>query len=224
MEDRIFQLSLIVSISIHLFSFLGLFYTNLHGFRRVPKKVEVVYRTAIGSQQKMRSVVREPLSVGERKWAPDPKILTREDLSESPVVKDSVKGLVKPKVFSKDTSRLPLDGKRQISIPLLKSEKITNPKYLGYNERIRDKIKGRAYLYSDDPRFEKGKVYLTFVVSSDGILKQVKIIDDKTKANDYLRSVGLRSIQESSPFPAFPEDLKYPELTFSVEIFFNVGE
>jgi len=106
----------------------------------------------------------------------------------------------------------------------LKSEKITNPKYINYHEVIRSKIKNRAYFYVNDPQFESGEVYLTFVLNSDGHLSRIKIIDEKTRANSYLRSVGLRSIKESSPFPTFPSDLAYPELSFNVIISFEVGE
>ena len=115
-----------------------------------------------------------------------------------------------------------LDSGRKIDIPVFQSEKITNPKYLSYNETIRQKIRQRAYAYVDHPDFKAGEVYLTFVLGADGVLKQIKIIEDKTHANNYLRSIGQRSIQESSPFSPFPKDLSYPELTFNVVISFEV--
>ena len=62
------------------------------------------------------------------------------------------------------------------------------------------------------------------MLSSDGSLKEIKIINNKTVANDYLRNVGLRSIKESSPFPAFPFDLKYPELSFNIVISFEIHD
>jgi len=34
----------------------------------------------------------------------------------------------------------------------------------------------------------------------------------------------LRSIKDANPFPPFPKDLNYPELTFNVVISFEVNE
>ena len=113
--------------------------------------------------------------------------------------------------------------KRSISVPVVATQKITNPNYIGYNDRIRDKIRNRAYFYIDDPQFQQGEVYLTFIVTSDGNLKDLQIIGERTHANDYLRAVGLRSVKESSPFPPFPASLKYPELSFNVVISFQVN-
>ena len=118
-----------------------------------------------------------------------------------------------------------LDLAKKITLPPLSTEKITNPKYLTYNDDMRDtisrNIKQRAYAYVNHPDFEAGEVYLTFVLTFEGMLKGVKIIEDKTSANDYLREVALRSIKESSPFPPFPKGFDYPEFTFNLLISFQ---
>lgn len=137
-------------------------------------------------------------------------------------VKDVSKLSGKFSVKRDDIAKLrTFDMGRKVTVPLLKSEKMTNPKYLNYNDRVRQKIKGRAYQYVDSASFEPGEVYMTFVIGSDGFLKQAQIIDEKTSANMFTKSIGLRSIQESSPFPPFPKDLNYPELTFNVVISFQ---
>jgi hypothetical protein len=71
------------------------------------------------------------------------------------------------------------------------------------------------------PDFEAGKVYLTFVLASNGALQQLQIIENKTFANDYLRTIALKSIKESNPFPPFPKDFDYPEFTFNLLISFQ---
>ena len=38
---------------------------------------------------------------------------------------------------------------------------------------------------------------------------------------DYLRSVALKSIKESNPFPPFPIGFNYPEFTFNLMISFQ---
>ncbi len=110
---------------------------------------------------------------------------------------------------------------RRVVVPLLKSEKISNPRYSAYHDRIRARIKRRAYLYVNDPEFADGEVYLSFVLGADGRLRGLRLDPSKTHANAYLREVGLRSIREAAPFPPFPEGLNYPELSFNVVISFE---
>ena len=118
-----------------------------------------------------------------------------------------------------------LDIDRKITLPPIATEKITNPKYLSYNDDMRAvisrNIKQRAYTYVNHKDFEAGKVYLTFVLLNNGALKQLKIIDSKTVANEYLRYVALKSVKESNPFPPFPIGFDYPEFTFNLLISFQ---
>ena len=118
-----------------------------------------------------------------------------------------------------------LDASRKITLPPIGTTKITNPKYITYNDDMREaisrNIKQRAYTYVNHPDFEAGQVYLTFVLASNGMLRQLQIIENKTAANDYLRRVALKSIQESSPFPPFPAGFDYPEFTFNLLISFQ---
>ena len=57
---------------------------------------------------------------------------------------------------------------------------------------------------------------------SDGNLKDVRYIEDKSSPSYYLKDVSMRSIREAAPFPAFPNDLDYPQLSFNVIISFQI--
>lgn len=121
------------------------------------------------------------------------------------------------KMYERQTEKIKgMTVSRKISVPELYSEKINIPAYANYYQTVRDWIKKRADLICT--QLEEGEVYLTFIVTADGKISQIKIIEEKTSANDYLRDVALRSAREASPFPTFPKDLKYPELTFNVVI------
>jgi outer membrane biosynthesis protein TonB len=225
LEDRVFYFSLAISFGLHLVILAGPFYANLMQPHRTTKTVELIYQSNISPPAKKNIMASQHPSAKEQKLPPLPRLLNRTDKSMETALASLNK---KPQALTA-SDKFPstikiLDQKRNITVPLLKSEKITNPKYLSYHELIRNKIKNRAYLYINDSRFQTGEVYLTFVLEAKGTLSNVKIIDDKTSANDYLKSVGLRSIKESSPFPAFPSDLKYPELTFNVVISFEMGD
>ncbi|HBG60987.1 MAG: hypothetical protein A2Y03_10990 [Omnitrophica WOR_2 bacterium GWF2_38_59] len=230
MENRIFYYALVISLVIHIVVI------NLLSFSRVVlkepkliKQLEVTYNKVTPKHDVVEKKLAKSIkSIKEQKKTKKVDILSKDEKvlpSFSQNIKDMTKLTGKLKL---DKKRAPMiqtsDMNRQISVPMFKSEKISNPKYLSYNQSIRQKIKSRAYTFVNHPDFSAGEIYLTFVLGSDGALKQVKIIESKTKANEYLRDIGLRSISESAPFAPFPEDLNYPELTFNIVISFEVGE
>jgi hypothetical protein len=112
-------------------------------------------------------------------------------------------------------------AQKKITVPPVKSEKMKNPVYNNYYQVVREKIRHRAY--TNYSRYETGEVYLTFIVTSDGNLQGVKLMEEKTRADNYLREVALKSIRDSAPFPAFPANLLFPELSFNVVIAFEVS-
>ena len=222
-EDKVFVYCLVVSIGLHLATLLGFYLTKLRlPIKPLKKKIEVFYQAArpVPAIEEPRPEARR---IQERKEMSNPQILTKEDISPQSFIKELMKPPAK-EMHSKQSSRLTMDTKRQVSISVLKTDKIMNPRYLKFEDSLREKISNRAHFYANQPGFEVGEVYLTFVLLSDGSLKEVKIIDEKTRANDFLRNIGIRSIKESSPFPNFPKDLKCPELTFNVIISFEMGE
>jgi len=225
MEDKIFKLSLVISFLLHLFSFASLFYSRVYQVPKTPRRLEVVYQAEFKALPQTPKKVQRVNSAKERKLTPDPEILSKSDSGPGALMDKTRKRPVRLSDHKKKISSLPASSmKRQIRVPVVKSEKITNPRYLNYHELIRNKIKNRAYFYVDDPDFETGEVYLTFILNAQGELQRVKVIENDTKANDFLRAVGIRSIKESGPFPPFPKELKYPELTFNVVISFELGE
>ena len=230
MTNKFFYICCIISLLLHIAT-IQIFLSRKAAFKKKSTEpMEVVYKKINPSQlQKAKSEPAQAVKVLKNKMETPLKgvdILTK---------KDSLKSTISQEPFdvSKFSGKLHSEKKQapkillsdhgpKITIPLLKTEKITNPQYLNYNDRIRQKIRQRAYQYANDPDFQKGEVYLTFVLESNGDLKETKIVNNKTFANDYLRRVGLKSIEESSPYPPFPKDFNYPELTFNVVISFEL--
>ena len=225
-----FLLSLLISAVIHL----GVVaYLNPERTRRIFEKpiktIEVTYQ-AVKQKRVDEEKQVKVMKIVQRKLEEPKKIKILDKhlpsfMPEGKNIKDmsklsddlSFNKKITPKIETHDLNR-------KITVPLLKSEKITNPKYLSYNETIRQKIRQRAYAYIDNPDFQSGEVYLSFIVDSTGTLKGINLNEQKSYANDYLKQVGERSIRESNPFPPFPTDLNYPELTFNVLISFEVGQ
>lgn len=230
MENKLFYSALIFSFLLHGVLIYGLSLSKEKKNILPKKSPEIVYQIL---SKKSKPVIKKhfkELEVVKKKKLVKKNIkLLSKKQKFTPSLNKSVRDISKLKKSFKGNQKqtpkiIPLDRNRKVTIPLLKSEKITNPKYLSYNQTIRQKIRQRAYSYINHENFEAGNVYLTFVVSSKGSLREVRVVEEKTFANEYLRKVGIRSIKESSPFPPFPKDLKYPELTFNVVISFEVKE
>ncbi len=195
-----------------------------------PKKVnqiEVTYqKVASVKVEKQKPIVeKESKAIKERPLPKDVKLIKKTNEKFS-VFDKEVKDISKfSKKVSLDRKMTPdlktFDSERKMSVDLIRSEKITNPKYISYNQTLWQRIRSKAFSYFDLEDFEEGYIYLTFVVNSKGEIDAIKIIEEKTSANEYLRSIGLRSIKDSAPFPPFPKDLPYPQLTFNVVITFR---
>lgn len=110
--------------------------------------------------------------------------------------------------------------KRKIDLPPIEMAKIDNPSYITYYQIVREKIRRSAY--QNYTHNETGKVYISFVTSNDGFIKDTRMIEEKTTANDYLKSIALKSVRDASPFPNFPKELDYPQLSFNIIISFEI--
>ncbi len=110
--------------------------------------------------------------------------------------------------------------KKKITLPPIEMAKIDNPSYISYYQIVREKIRRSAY--QNYTHNETGEVYLSFIISSDGLIRNARLIQEKSSANDYLKDIALRSVNDASPFPNFPKELDYPQLTFNIIISFEI--
>lgn len=92
--------------------------------------------------------------------------------------------------------------------------------YQRYYQLIRQRI--QAYAEKNYRGFESsGIVHLAFILGQKGTLKGIKVFKKETVANDLLLQVAVRSVKDSTPFPAFPVELPHEELPFSIYIEFK---
>ncbi len=110
--------------------------------------------------------------------------------------------------------------KKKITLPVLDMPKASNLSYINYYQLVREKIRRAAY--QNYNRNETGEVYITFIISDAGYLKEVRLVEEKTHAPAYLAEIALASVKNASPFPNFPKELDYSQLTFNVVISFEV--
>lgn len=226
-SDKVFQIAFLISLITHgviLFQNpnlnLNLFHTN-----KKEQALEVSYIKSPPQPkeyQKAPAAKKEPLlklssKITIAKTTPPPPFTEKENI----FLKN--KEIISPNpVFNKPAFIKPdiIAIKKKITLPPIDADKINSPFYISYYQIVREKIRRAAY--QNYSRVEVGEAYLCFIVSSDGSLKEMRLVEEKSSPNPYLRDVALRSIKEASPFPSFPKELSYPQLSFNVIISFEV--
>jgi len=115
----------------------------------------------------------------------------------------------------------PVTSRRNLASPAPQTGVMANPAYRNYSQVIRQMISQRAHFNVNRQMIEPGEVRLSFILASNGRLKQASVVEDKTSASTRLQSIGLKSLQESAPFPPFPKGLNYSTLSFNVVLSFD---
>ena len=222
-SNRVFLTAILISTAVHgviLFqpSNLTLFSRN-----KQDKNVEISYLKASQKKDNGSFMVKNqplPRAAAKQKTqssAPPPYVdkvaMFRQDRDASGLPRPSFS---KPALVSPDIIAV----KKRIVIPPIDIKKINNPIYVSYYQTVREKIRHSAY--NNFAQAEEGEVYLTFTLSSDGNISAIRLVEEKSSPNPYLRKVGFASIKQASPFPNFPKELDYPQLTFNVIISFEI--
>jgi TonB family protein len=126
--------------------------------------------------------------------------------------------ITKPAISKPDI----ISVKKRISLPPVDLDKINNPSYVSYYQIVREKIRRAAY--QNYTRTEEGEVYLSFVITNDGYIKEIRVVEERSSSNPYLLGVSVKSIKNAAPFPNFPKELDYQQLSFNVVISYEIGE
>jgi len=220
MSDRFFAIALVISLAIHSIIFLRMPFIDFMRRNNAIISVKVAY-------------LKNPPPLPEQKTRrelPDRRKDNSRFINSANINRkeffDREKRALNPKIPQYLSKPAPLSEpmpvfRKKISVPPLdEGSKINRPSYNSYYELIREKIRHSAYQnYSSS---ETGEVYIAFVILSDGSLKEVRYIEEKSTPSYYLKDISLRSIKAAAPFPAFPQDLDYPQLSFNVLISFQL--
>lgn len=229
-SDKVFQIALLVSLAAHGVILLSNPQLNLPlPFKdKKETKMEVSYlkeltppkEEARPQPAREESQMKLPARPNAARMPPPPFI----DIDKEAIFKKTREANPEKQVFNKPKpAELKPDiiaVKKKITLPALDIDKIDNPSYISYYQIVREKI--RRCAYQNYARSETGEVYLSFIVFSDGTLGQMRLVEEKSSASPYLRDIAARSIKEASPFPNFPKELDYPQLSFNVVISFEI--
>jgi len=213
-SDKVFQITFLVSLIAHGVLLIRILGVNIPSRVNQNKKIEVSYiaKTEFNQPLPKRTVVKPDLVHNAHSpIRENGKFFQIPEKSLRPELSVTKPALAKPDIIA---------IKKKITVPAINIDKINNPLYSSYDQVVREKIKRTAYKnYSSS---ETGEVYLSFIISADGSLKEINVIEAKSSSSLYLKGVALRSIKESAPFPAFSKELNYPQLSFTVTISFEI--
>jgi len=223
-SNRVFLTAIIISTAVHGVILFQPSNLTLFSLNTKKKDVEISYLKATREKDTRSFTVKnQPLPRAAAKQknqssaAPPPYVdklaMFRQDRDASGLPRPSFS---KPALVSPDIIAV----KKRIVIPPIDIKKINNPIYVSYYQTVREKIRHSAY--NNFAQAEEGEVYLTFTLSSDGNIRDIRLVEEKSSPNLYLRKVGFASIKQASPFPNFPKELDYPQLTFNVIISFEI--
>jgi TonB family protein len=170
----------------------------------------------------LESAKKDPLPLPTTSKISPKKTLPPPFIKKETVFKENTEGLFRKTEFTKPalSESEVISVKKIITIPPLDLDKINNPSYVNYYQIVREKIRRAAY--QNFVRTETGEVYVSFIVVNNGDLKDIRLITEKSSSNTYLQETALRSIKEASPFPEFPPELDYAQLSFNVVISFEI--
>jgi TonB family protein len=229
-KNRIFLVTFLISAAIHGAIFIQ--HSNLAIFsknKNEQQKIEMSYLKETQATQREKPA---PSKTDQSRLKMPPKITIDKSSLLPGVDKENMfkeikkiglpdSSFTKPAVIKPDVIAI----KKKITLPPIKPtdvdlDKINNPTYISYYQIVREKIRRAAY--QNYTRIETGEVYLTFIISNEGYLTEVRLVEEKSPASPYLKEIALQSIKDASPFPSFPKELNYPLLSFNVVISFEI--
>ena len=237
-SDRLLQITLAISIFVH--GVIILPRANFNPFTPAPKIQEIAVRY-IKENPLAKPLPKNSFQPGRQRLMPGPEpflkldskivigtrraplpYIEQENSSSGSKALASTIQSRKPTGFSKPTfiNSQVLAIKKKITLPAIEMAKIDNPGYISYYQIVREKIRRSAY--QNYTHNETGEVYASFIISNDGYIKDVRLAEEKTTLNDYLKNIALKSIRDASPFPNFPKELDYPQLSFNIIISFEI--
>lgn len=202
--DKPLCFALIISLIFHTVIFLPL--ANFHDFpiRKSTSALKISYvvpKMIPAVQKKKPEVQKKAMTIGHK-------------ADYAPQLKEQ---LEKEKAINKSLAK-----NEKIEIPPeLPKEK--EPLYISYYQSIREKI--RRYVVKNYPRFIAcGEVCLFFVLSADGKLKEIKVVEERSSPNDILKEIAKKSVRQAEPFETFPKNMDQMRLSFNVIISFELEE
>ena len=195
-----FRAALVISCSIHLLFLSPWGALRFHRPKQEEPQIEVTYIVQEIDKEKIEKVIENL----PRKYELEKKEI-KESEKQAPA---SLNPEPEAKIAEKKDEYMEEKKVRELE------------EYIAYYELIRQKIKGRVTALYKRPG-EEGRVGVAFILDRRGAIKKFEIEDISGSDKRYLEKIASQAVRSAAPFPPFPEELRKPELTFTVAIIFT---
>lgn len=216
--DKSLRIAFLISFILHTLMLLQMPRLEILSKEKPLPKLEVTYLRIKEIKPKKTNIKAKPSKVSESLVAPkDKPAQVKLENNKDSFVK--LKKEPKNQILQK---AVPLKQVGQIEIPpeLPKEDQVL---YVDYYQSIRGRI--REFVIDNYPRFVAyGEVCLRFALLSNGKLKELTVVGERSSPNSLLQKIAKKSVRQASPFSAFPKGLNQTELSFNVIISFELEE
>ncbi|MBI3321874.1 MAG: TonB family protein [Candidatus Omnitrophica bacterium] len=215
MSDWVFTVAFALSLGVHLILLSGqLFQIEWLRAPRLRQPPDIVYDTDV-AQQDLRDL-QERLARAKSETAASP---APPSLSERAHIR-----IPERPSLSAGQALTPITPDRSSSVVDLTNlvdAARGDPVLLTYFSALREQIQqtaNRQSWLSGDAA--SGLVYVAFELASNGAVKSVKVVSERSALSQTLQDVALRIVKISAPFPPFPPSMIEPSKTVVVPLEF----
>jgi len=217
MTDRAFTIAFALSLGLHLFLLMSQFVQwNWLTAARHRTPINVIYDYEIAKQELRH--LEEELTRATRETATTlgPSSAGREAqirIPERPLL-----------ATTRSLSETTLGHSSLVDLTNLAEAAHGDPVLLSYFSAIREQIQhtaNRRGWVAEEAA--KGLVYVSFVLTSNGAIRNVSVMGDRSVSSATLQGIALRIVEAAAPFPPFPPSMTEPRKTIVVPLEFLFG-
>ncbi|MCG2711455.1 MAG: TonB family protein [Candidatus Omnitrophica bacterium] len=220
-NSDLFQITFLVSLVVHAVLFLPMPEIKKSKQKEI-NQLDLNYLTLeIPAKKRVARFKRKKIN---NKQIALTKQLTKELAQNSVIKKQDIK-ITNPQAVKNLSNQgndiIKLEQKQQIVTAADEPEKkelCKNKSYISYYRLINEQLR-QAVIYPT--RFTEGEIALSFVLDSDGKLKNVEVMETASLENEILKETAVQIVKRASPFPPFPKNLQHKQLTFNIVFCFK---
>ena len=220
--SKLFKFTFLFSLLVHAVFFLPI--PEIKKPKQTQdKQPQLSYLSIKEPVKKKTAVFKHKKIKPEHKKLLEAKKLTETLPENSLISKDVIKTSVPEIKRSAEKSKeiVKLNEKQQIltrKAELEKKDLSKNKSYISYYKLINEQLR-QSVIYPS--HFSEGEIGLSFILDSDGGLKDVKVIKTTAAESEVLKETAMQIVKRAAPFPPFPKNLQQTQLTFNIVFCFK---
>ncbi|MFH1093251.1 MAG: TonB family protein [Candidatus Omnitrophota bacterium] len=221
-NSNLFKITFLASLVVHAVLFLPIPEIKKPEQKEI-KQMDFNYLTLkMPVEKKVAKFKHKKMNINDKQVAQGKKL--SEELPQNSVVKKQDIEITNPQTVKNlnipGNDIIELQQKQQILTATDDPEKelAKNKSYISYYKLINEQLR-QAVIYPS--HFSEGEISLSFVLDSEGKLKNVEVMQTASFENEHLKETAMQIVKRASPFPPFPKNLQQKQLTFNIVFCFK---